>query len=197
SLDSDWGNFNYQTFLELEEGADYQQVRALISALNAKHDPNAGSNKVSRAYELQPISDVNLYRPDGSPSGIQTVRIFVIIAVLILLIASINYVNLSTARAMVRAKEVSMRKIIGAQKSQLFTQFLFESLLFILLSVVLAIGLILALLPIFNQLTEKNLVFNLLDSQVWKIIVAVGLFITLSSAIYPAVLDRKSTRLNS
>jgi len=188
SLDSDWGNFNYQTFLELEEGADYAQVRTQISEINAKHDPNAASNKVNRAYELQPIAQLNLYQPDGSPSGIQTVRIFVIIAILILLIASINYVNLSTARAMMRAKEVSMRKIIGAQKTQLFVQFLFESVLFIALSVFIAIGLIYALLPVYNQLTEKNLAFSILNPQVWKIILGVAIFITVSSAIYPAIL---------
>ena len=188
SLDSDWGNFNYQTFLELDEGADYTLVRNQISEINTKHDPNAASNKVSRAYELQPITQVNLYSPDGSATGIQTVRIFAIIAVLILLIASINYVNLSTARAMTRAKEVSMRKIIGAQKVQLFAQFLIESLLFILFSIILAVGLIYALLPFYNGLTDKNLLFNILDPQVWKIILAVSLFITMSSAVYPAIL---------
>lgn len=188
SIDTDWGNFNYRTYLELNPNTSYEKVRDQLSVINARNDRNAASNNVERAYELQQISQMNLYHTDGSASGIQSVRIFIIIAVLILLIASINYVNLSTARAIARAKEVSMRKIIGAQKNQLFFQFIFESLVFILLAIIISFGLIFLLLPAFNAIIGKELSFNLSDPSVWKIILSVGLFTTLASSVYPAIL---------
>ena len=85
-----------------------------------------------------------------SDNGITTVRIFIAIALLILVIACINYVNLSTARSMLRAKEISIRKIIGAAKMQLFMQFIVETALLFIVATVLAIGLIFLLMPVFQ-----------------------------------------------
>jgi len=188
SLDSDWGNFNYTTYLELKPNASVSNVRDMLAGINLRNDPNAPSNKVERAYELQAITDMNLHRPDGSPSGIQTVKIFTLVALLILLIGSINYINLATARSMTRAKEVSMRKIIGAQRQQLIFQFIIESALFILVAVLLSFSLIFLVLPSFNNLMDTHLHLNLLDQTIWRTTFAVAIFIILASSLYPAFL---------
>ncbi len=86
---------------------------------------------------------------------------FMIIAILILIIACINYVNLSTARSMLRSKEVSLRKIVGAAKLQLFLQFIIETVLLFAFAIVISLILIYALLPLFNQVSGKEIVINL------------------------------------
>ncbi|MBE7178478.1 MAG: ABC transporter permease [Mucilaginibacter polytrichastri] len=188
SLDSDWGNFNFTTYVELEGRANAANIGSRLSLINKKNDPNAKSNDVKQAYSLQRISDLNLYRPDGSASGIETVRIFGIVAALILLIAGINYVNLSTARSMIRAREVSIRKIIGAQRKQLIIQFLVESALCFMIASALSLVLIAALMPAFNTLAGKSIRFSLFDAEIWQVIAAtVGLTLLLSS-VYPAVM---------
>ncbi len=98
------------------------------------------------------------------------VRIFLIVAILILFIACINYVNLSTARSILRSKEVSVRKIIGAEKYQLFVQFIIESVLLFLLASLLAFFIIYLLLPLYNDVSGKHLVFNLSNGNVWLVI---------------------------
>jgi putative ABC transport system permease protein len=119
---------------------------------------------------------------------LQTVRIFLVVAIFILLIASINYVNLSTARAMLRAKEVSVRKIIGAARRQLFVQFVVESVLFYGMSLVLALLVILLVVPYYNELTDKHFVLRLTDPGIWKVVAITGAGTLLASAVYPALL---------
>jgi putative ABC transport system permease protein len=106
----------------------------------------------------------------------------------ILIIACINYVNLSTARAMLRAKEISMRKIIGAAKMQLFMQFVVETALLFILSSVLAVLVIYNVMPVFNEIAGKQLVFNLSDHHVWFVIAGTIAATLLLSSIYPALL---------
>jgi putative ABC transport system permease protein len=95
---------------------------------------------------------------------------FFIIAILILVIACINYVNLSTARSMLRAKEVSLRKIVGAGRAQLFFQFIIETVVLFLFATVLGLGLVYVLLPLFNEISGKELILNLTDYRIWEII---------------------------
>ena len=139
-------------------------------------------------YLLLPLAKMHLYNADLTDKGIGTVRIFIIVALLILVIACINYVNLSTARSMLRAKEISMRKIVGAAKSHLFMQFIVETALLFLLAAALAIGLIFILMPVFNQLSGKQLVFNLADYRIWLVILATIAGTLAASSIYPALL---------
>lgn len=188
SLDADWGNFNYTTYLQTDPGVPMQDVRQQLADINAKHDRNAALNKVERAYELQAIDQINLYQPDGTPTGAQRIRIFSIVALLTLVIACINYINLSTARATTRAKEVSMRKIVGAASRQLFFQFIWESCCFILLAVLCSLGVVYLSLPWFNTLIGDHLEFSLKDASVWRMIAGVSVFILIASSIYPAIL---------
>ncbi|MBD0333492.1 MAG: FtsX-like permease family protein [Chitinophagaceae bacterium] len=125
---------------------------------------------------------------DGSSSALQTVNVFLTVAVLLLLIACINYVNLSTARSMLRAKEVSVRKIVGAAKVQLFIQFIIETALLFTIAAILAIGIIHLLIPLYNNISGKNTTFSLADTNVWKtfFIAIIGTLIVAS--VYPALL---------
>ncbi|MES2808620.1 MAG: ABC transporter permease [Bacteroidota bacterium] len=127
SMDEDWGNYYAETYLLLRPDASPTAVAAKLTQIHmASHKDIKPTDGV---FGLQPLADIHLYNADGTESGMQTVRIFAIVAALILLIACINYINLSTARAMLRSKEVSVRKIIGAERAQLFMQFIVETAL--------------------------------------------------------------------
>jgi putative ABC transport system permease protein len=110
--DNDFHEFSYDTYLLLQPDVS---LPALATKLRNIHLRNKADD-TDLTYLLQALPDMHLYKADGTDGGIESVRMFVIIAMLILIIACINYVNLSTARSMLRSKEVSMRKIVGAAK---------------------------------------------------------------------------------
>jgi len=181
---TDFNNYSYQTYFKLKPGTSLKKLSADLFRIHIKHR----AEDTDADYLLLPINKMHLYNADGTDHGIQTVRIFVIIALVILLIACINYVNLSTARSLLRAKEISMRKIIGAGKIQLFMQFLVETALLFAISTLFALFAIYLLMPVFNQLAGKQLVFNLLDPHIW-LIISITVVATLAlSSIYPAML---------
>ncbi|HEY4064773.1 MAG TPA: ABC transporter permease [Puia sp.] len=188
NLDNDWGNFGYITFLEVRPGADVKKIGEQLIRIQAANAPHIKVSLTENAFELQPLKDIHLHEADGKAPAQQTVKIFFVIAVLILLIASINYVNLSTARAMLRAKEVSIRKIVGAEKRQLFAQFIIESVLFFLIALLLALLVIWLLIPSYNELSHKHLRLDLLDGRLWGTVLIAGIGTIAASAIYPAVL---------
>jgi len=188
SLDTDWGNFGYTTFLEIQPGTNLQQAGEAILRTQMKVAPWIKVNLPEDGYHFQPITSIHLYQADGSSAGMQTVRTFLIVAIITLLIACINYVNLSTARSMLRAKEVSIRKIVGAQKQQLFAQFIVESVVFFCISLVLAFGLIILLLPYYNDISGKHLQLNLLDLNLWKTVLITFIGTLFVSSIYPSLL---------
>lgn len=182
--DNDFHQFNYSTYLLLQPGQD---IANLADKLRNIHLRNKADD-TDLTYLLQPLASKHLYKADGSDGGISTVRMFMIIALLILGIACINYVNLSTARAMLRSKEVSMRKIVGAARKQLFLQFIIETALVFGISSVVAVTLIYTLLPFYNELSGKQLAFDLTNFQIWKIIGLTLLGTLAVSSIYPAFL---------
>jgi len=183
-MSNNFSNFNYQTYLLLKPGVDLKKLTVQIRQIHLSHKPD----DTDAEYLLLPLSKMHLYKADMSDNGISTVRIFIIIGVLILVIACINYVNLSTARAMLRSKEISMRKIIGAAKTHLFMQFIVETALLFSLATALAIGLIYFLMPPFNQIAGKEMTFNLADYHIWlTLFFAITGTLALSS-IYPALL---------
>ncbi|MES1216387.1 MAG: FtsX-like permease family protein, partial [Bacteroidota bacterium] len=116
------------------------------------------------------------------------VRMFIIIAIVILAIACINYVNLSTARSMLRAKEVSLRKIVGAAKAQLFLQFILETALLFVFAAILSIFIAYALVPVFNRVSGKEISVNFSDYHIWQVIGFTILGALIVSSIYPALL---------
>ncbi|WP_282018448.1 ABC transporter permease [Salegentibacter mishustinae] len=188
SIDSDWGNFNYVTYLELAENASSEKVIEKLTRINKDNDPNKELTSTKAAYYLQPIKKMNLYGYNGDPTNIKTVRIFGLVLILILAIACINYVNLNTARAIQRAKEVSLRKLIGAERKHLFLQFIIESCMFFIIALALSIALIFILVPSFNTISGKEISFNILDIGLWKLIFTVFAATLAASSIYPAIL---------
>ena len=183
-MSNNFSFFNYQTYLLLKPGIDPAKLTAQIRQIHLNHKPD----DTDAEYLLLPLSKMHLYNGDLSDNGISTVRIFIIIALLTLAIACINYVNLSTARSMLRAKEISMRKIIGAGKAHLFMQFIVETALLFVLAAGLAIGLIFILMPLFNQVAGKEMSFNLGDYHIWLILLASITGTLTASSIYPALL---------
>lgn len=183
-MSNNFNFFNYQTYLLLKPGSNLNKLTVQIRQIHLNHKPD----DTDAEYLLLPISKMHLYNADMSDNGISTVRIFIIIAILILIIACINYVNLSTARSMLRSKEISMRKIVGAGKAQLFIQFIVETALLFTLATVLAIGLIYVLMPAFNQVAGKELIFNITDYHVWLLLLAAITGTLAASSIYPALL---------
>jgi len=183
-VNTDFSNYNYQTYFKVKPGTSLKKLSADLFNIHIKHR----AEDTDAEYLLLPINKMHLYNADGTDRGIQTVRIFIIIALVILLIACINYVNLSTARSLLRAKEISMRKIIGAGKMQLFMQFLAETALLFLIATLFALFAIYLLMPVFNQLAGKQLVFNLLNPHIWLIITITVITTLALSSIYPAML---------
>jgi putative ABC transport system permease protein len=183
-VDNDFNQYMYNTYLVLKPGTSLKALSAKLNQLHLKHR----AEDTDADYLLLPLAKMHLYNADGSNKGIETVRVFIIISLLILVIAAINYVNLSTARSMLRAKEISMRKIIGAAKSHLFMQFMVETALLFVLAATLAIALIYVLMPVFNQVSGKQLVFNPADYHIWLVILLTITGTLIASSIYPALL---------
>lgn len=188
TLDDDWGDFSYTSFIELQPGASIPQVEKSLTDINHKYDPNAGRANLDKVYSLQPISRIGLYTPDGKPAEMLMVRIFIIAALFVLIIAGINYVNLSTARAMLRAKEVSIKKITGAKRIHLFLQFITESALYFSISLLLALAAIPVLIPLFNSITGREIPYSFFNGDILKMITVTFISILLLSAVYPAML---------
>jgi ABC-type antimicrobial peptide transport system permease subunit len=182
-----WGNNNVRTNILLRKNAN-----PTVLAEKLKHEINKHTEE-SKNVELfiQPLKDAYLYGnfENGKQAGgrIEYVRIFFIVAVLVLIIASINFMNLTTAQATKRAKEVGLRKTVGAVKTQLAFQFLSESMLMVLFSSVLAVVMVYLLLPVFNELSGKTLSIFLFAGEPLIILVSVILFTGLVSGSYPAL----------
>ncbi|HEY2347947.1 MAG TPA: ABC transporter permease, partial [Puia sp.] len=167
NIDEDWGDVSIRTFVTLKRHASFASADSKIKNVIVQH--SGGTAKTTEF--LYPVSQLRLYSDfsDGKPVGglISTVRTFAIIAAFILLIACINFMNLSTARSEKRAKEVGIRKVAGALKRSLIAQFLIESILISLFAGILAISIVQIVLPSFNTLTEKQLFIDFKSMGFW------------------------------
>ncbi|MCK5148327.1 FtsX-like permease family protein [bacterium] len=181
-----WGNNGLRLFARLEKGADPEHVNAKIKDLIDQHVDRWESDVF-----LQPISDMYLWSnfENGVLVGgrIDYVRIFLCVAVFIILIASINFMNLATARSTQRALEIGVRKAVGASKSSLAGQFLGESILTAMMAFVIAMVLVIILLPNFNQLTNKAVNVSLANPGLWLQFGGLVLFTGLLAGSYPAL----------
>ena len=184
SMDADWSSFNFETYLLIKPGVSTAILEKKLRAIHERNNPV----DAPVPYLAQPMLKMHLYKADGTNAGIETVRTFGIVALLILVIACINYVNLSTARSMLRAKEVSMRKIIGAGKFQLFMQFMVETALLFAIAAVLAFVIMYITLPFYNQFSGKQITLTLSNYNVWACIGVTLLGTLAASSIYPALL---------
>ena len=186
TIDEDLGNYFYSIYLQGQKGASPEIIGKKITKIYWDHRP--GESAKDGFYTLQPLKSLHLIAADGNSSALQTVRIFLVVAILILFIACINYVNLSTARSMIRSKEVSVRKIIGAAKYQLFIQFIIESALLFLFASIVAFLLINLLLPLYNDLSGKHLLFSLANRHIWVVLGSAIIGTLIMASVYPALL---------
>ena len=184
NLANDFIQYSYDTYLLLQPGMALNDLAVKLRQLHL----SVKSDDTDVGYVFLPLEKMHLYRADGSEGGLTMVRMFMFIALLILVIACINYVNLSTARSMLRAKEVSLRKIVGAARVQLFMQFIVETAILFVFATMIALLLVNVLTPFFNQISGKELVVNFADFHIWKIIGTTILGTLLISSIYPAIL---------
>jgi ABC-type antimicrobial peptide transport system permease subunit len=189
---TDWRNNDWQLFVQLNDHAQPDLVNASIKDVVISHfkDDEIMLKTVKPEIFMHPMAKWRLYSEfeNGVNTGgfIKYVRLFGILAAIVLLIACINFMNLSTARSENRAREVGVRKAIGSRRKQLISQFLSESLFMASLSFVLAILLVALLLPYFNQLTEKDLSLHLASPAIWSILVGFTVFTGLLAGSYPA-----------
>jgi len=181
-----WGNNNIRTYLLLQEGTDPVAFGRKLKFEIKEHDKESNTELF-----IQPYGDVYLHGDfeNGKLSGgrIEYVRIFFIVAIFVLLIACINFMNLSTAQASKRAKEVGLRKVIGAVPRQLFNQFMGESFLTVTFSGILAVGITFLMVPLFNEVTGKVMSFNLFDYRILSILLAVIVITSFIAGSYPAI----------
>ncbi|WP_420387598.1 ABC transporter permease [Roseivirga sp.] len=182
-----WGNYSFQVYVELANKTDEAEVEAGIANILTEK----GQTDVPREFFLHPMSRWRLHTSfeNGEEAGGQHeyVTLFSVIAMFILIIACINFMNLATARSERRAKEVGIRKTLGSRRGQLIMQFYGESILISLISYVLAMLLVLVALPSYNNLVDKHLFIDLSSSEFWifsfLIILVTGVF----SGSYPSL----------
>ena len=184
--DNYWGNNSTHTYVMVKEGTNMARLNDRIKEVIKRH---SGPDQTERQF-LYPVSREHLYAQfkDGKPNGgkIDMVRAFLVLAIFILLIACINFMNLSTARSEKRAKEVGIRKTIGAQKVSLVIQFLAESILISVIAGIVALVIVQLSLPSFNDLTRKVLFIGYGNPLFWLGFVGFILFTGVLAGSYPA-----------
>ena len=198
-----WVNQNFHTYLVLAEGTDVEAFEASLYNMVVKYvgpivqqamgidleQFEAAGN--SYGYRLMPLADIHLHsglrfelEPAGNPLY---VYLFLVAAIMVLVIAGINFMNMATAQSSSRSKEVGLRKVVGSRKSQLISQFLTESVVLSLLALVVAVILVYVLLPGYNNLIRMDLEFNLFDhSWLLPLLVLFAILIGVFSGGYPA-----------
>ncbi len=186
-----WHNSGSTTFIKLREEANADALKPKLQHFIKNYD-NEYSDIDRLELSLQPFGEKYLFSnfKDGKVAGgrIEYVQLFSLVAIFILLIACVNFMNLSTARSLKRAKEIGVRKVNGAVKSALVSQFMLEAFLFTSIAVVLALVALLALLPQFNLLTGKNIQAPFTDGRFWMGMSALALITGIVSGSYPALL---------
>jgi putative ABC transport system permease protein len=190
-MDNQWGNFGYYSYLLLKEGTNAQRLQEKFPAFLERR--NGKEMKESQMYYtllLEPLKDVYLKSKRISPEkgSLSNVYIFSVIAIFILVIACINFVNLTTARAAERAREVGIRKVVGAARNRLIAQFLGESVLICLIAFLLTIFFCSWLLPPFNQLAGKTIAQSIFENSSYVItLLSLSIGIGLIAGFYPAM----------
>ncbi len=184
TIDTDLGDFSFNTFVQINDGASPVKIGHDFSAAYKK----ARNGDSNASFQLQNLADIHLVAADGNNSSLRMVQIFMLVTILLLAIASINYINLSTARSLVRAKEVSIRKMVGAKRQQLFFQFITETALLFFFSAIFAIAIIVLLTPLYNNISGKALSVDFSNLAVWKALATAIGGTLIASAIYPALL---------
>lgn len=185
--DQNWGNNSTRTYVLLKENATYASVEPKIRVLKQRYDKDEPKWEMF----IYPIHKWRLYSSftNGVEDGrgrIEFVRLFGVIAAFILLIACINFMNLSTARSEKRAKEVGIRKVVGAQKTSLITQFIGESIFLAFIAGIIAVVIVIVALPGFNKLISEEIAIKFSHPMSWIALLAFIAFTGILAGSYPA-----------
>ena len=189
--DDGWGWNNFISYVELHDNTTPQQIEGKLASFVEKYrgeDLKRINGKDILIF--QPILDIHL-KPglnydSAATMSVNTIYFFIVISIFILAIAWVNYINLSTARAMERAREVGIKKAVGAFRTQLISQFLLESVLVNLASVILALLIAMALLPLLGNIVGKEFTFDFSDPRLYIMLFALFFIGSLVSGAYPA-----------
>lgn len=195
NLKRNWGNNSFFTYLRLTPGTNAEQLEKRLPAFIDKVFVEPGATVKPSSWTsltLQKLTDIHLYShldAEAEENGdIKRVYIFSAIALFILLIACINYMNLATARSSLRAKEIGVRKVVGAERKEIIYQFLSESVFIALLAMVVAILLAMLCLPLLNDVSGTRLSFAAVKHPGWiAALIGVPVFVGIMSGIYPAL----------
>ena len=181
-----WDNNSFQMYVQLQEGAQETEVNALIEDIINKNNPKAPTAKLF----LHPMNKWRLYSnfENGKNTGgmIDYVKLFTVIAIFVLVIACINFMNLATARSEGRAREVGIRKSVGSRRKELIFQFLGESLIITFISFLFALVLVELVLPSYNSLVDKNISIDYSNLWLWTVACGFVFIIGIFSGSYPA-----------
>lgn len=189
--DENWQNNSIETYVLLRETTPLVAFNNKIRLVSQNHI-NVGNNEIRSTNEIFafPYQDAYLYNKSVNGAftagRIQLVHLFTWIGSFILLVACINFMNLSTARSERRAKEVGVRKVVGADRKSLIAQFIVESVLISFAAMILAVGCIILILPAFNNLVEKNLHISLLSGSNWLFLIIFTIITGVLAGSYPA-----------
>ncbi|MFY0252553.1 FtsX-like permease family protein [Chitinophaga sp. 30R24] len=188
-----WSNFDVYAYLQIDD--HFKGTKANVAVLEQQvnqiyQQRNATDTK--GVITVQPLTNIHLYSPGlmlnvAGTGSIQHVRIFSVVAIFILLIAGINFVNLSTALSGQRAKEVGLRKTVGAMRSQLVLQFLCEALILSIISLIIGLVTAALLLPLFNDLSSKTITLSAITPKMLWSCLGIALVVGLLSGSYPAI----------
>jgi ABC-type antimicrobial peptide transport system permease subunit len=186
-----WDNFDFYTYVQLDPNfiPSPTELQTLHDQFTRIYKANEPELKVD--FTLQPLTDIHLYSnlladfPGGGNA--QYVYIFIVVALFILTVACINFMNLATARSARRAKEVGLRKVAGAARFQLIRQFLAESIIIAFIALFLAVILVIAVIPFFNDLAGKNLGINFFDARLLLGLFGITFITGIFAGSYPAL----------
>ena len=183
-----WDSFAHTTYVLLSKAAKYRAVAKKIANTIKQNEAD-----INITLSLQPVPDIHLYSAKiwgiGGTGDITRIYVFSIIAVFILLLACINFMNLATARAGSRAKEIGMRKVVGARKKEIIIQFFLEAIIYAFLSLIFSVVLISILLPLFNSISGGQLNFGFQNNiDILFLVLGVALLTGILSGAYPALL---------
>jgi putative ABC transport system permease protein len=186
-----WASYDFYDYVQLEE--NFKATPVALAGLSRQINKIVGEHIKENPpnVRLQALTDIHLrsdYHSNLPGQGnIQYVNIFFVVALFILAVACINFMNLATARSARRAKEVGLRKVVGAGRMQLIGQFLGESLFISFIALLIAVGIVYMLLPVFSDLAGKQLSIQLLDGKLIALLLGIALFTGLISGSYPAL----------
>lgn len=199
---NEWGNFNYSLYLKVKNPNDIDKIAHKIENIYYDNRERAWGKKEGKSsaeieklikesgikINLEPLTAARLHsKIDGYPEGkgnYQFLLIMVVLSVLILILSIVNYINLATANAIKRAKEVGVRKILGASKSNIVKQFLFETIVTVLFSILLSLVIVELSLPYYNDFLSKNLV--MFGGQFYIALVVIFIITVIAAGVFPA-----------